>query len=164
MNDVTNQPEARGRGTADTRKERVPFGVPQSRLTVANQEPGFIYRWVNDDGRGRLDRALAGGYEFAPTVTGQKVGSGTADGNSDVGSRVSRIVGTQEGGAGMRAYLMRIKREWYIEDQRAKQAQVDEVDKAIRRGDAHKSGDDQRYVPSAGISLSDKAMRAKTAA
>ena len=163
MEASTNQPEARGRGTTDTRKERVPFGVPQSRLTVANQDPNFVYRWVNDDGRGRIDRALAGGYEFAPSEFGQKVGTGTADGNSDVGSKVSRIVGTQENGAGMRAYLMRIPRDLYTQDQRAKQSQVDEIDKAIRRGDAHKSGDDKRYVPSAGISLSDKAMRAKTA-
>lgn len=162
MSESPNQPEARGRGTANTRNERIPFGVPQSRLTVANQDPAFVYRWVNDDGRGRLDRALAGGYEFAPSES-QRVGSGAADGNSDVGSRVSRVVGTQEGGAGMRAYLMRIKREWYLEDQRAKQAKVDEIDKSIRRGDAHKSGDDNRYVPSGGISVKETAVRAKTA-
>lgn len=163
MTDTQTQPATRERSTTDTRKERIPFGVPQSRLTVANPDPSFVYRWVNDDGRGRIDRALAGGYEFAPSV-GQKVGSGSADGNSDVGSKVSRIVGTQEGGAGMRAYLMRIPRELYDQDQRAKQAQVDEVDKAIRRGDAHKSGDDKRYIPKEGTSVSDKLMRSKTAA
>ena len=160
MNDVSNQPEARGRGTADTRKERVPFGVPQSRLTVANQDPNFVYRWINDDGRGRLDRAISGGYEFVQSE-GQKVGSGAADGNSDVGSKVSRVVGTQENGSGMRAYLMRIRREWYVEDQRSKQSQVDEIDRAIRRGDAHKSGDDNRYVPKSGISMDNKLVRAK---
>lgn len=158
-----NQSEVRGRNEVDVRKERIPFGVPQSRLTVANQDPNFVYRWVNDDGRGRLDRAVQGGYEFAPDT--MRVGTGSRDGNSDVGSKVSRVVGTQEGGAGMRAYLMRIPRDLYNEDQAAKQRQVDEIDKAIKRGDAHKSGDDNRYVPSAGISLSDKTMqRSKTAA
>jgi hypothetical protein len=164
MNESPSQSDSRGRGTANTRKERVPFGVPASRLTVANQDPNFVYRWINDDGRGRLDRAISGGYEFVESEAAQKIGAGSADGNSDVGSRVSRIVGTQEGGAGMRGYLMRIRREWYVEDQKAKQAQVDEIDKAIKRGDAHKSGDDNRYVPSAGISTSDKLVRAKTAA
>lgn len=157
-----NQSETRGRNEVNVRKERIPFGVPQSRLTVANQDPNFVYRWVNDDGRGRLDRAVQGGYEFAPSET-TRVGTGSADGNSDVGSKVSRVVGTQEGGAGMRAYLMRIPRDLYNEDQAAKQRQVDLIDKAIKRGDAHKSGDDNRYVPSAGISVSEKTMRAKTA-
>lgn len=161
MSDSTEQRDSRGRGTADTRKERIPFGVQHSRLTVANPDPNYVYRWVNDDGRGRIDRATAGGYEFVQADSDQKVGTGSADGNSDVGSRVSRIVGTQEGGAGMRAYLMRIKREWYEQDQKAKQALVDQIDSAIKRGDAHRSGDDNRYVPKAGISVNTETQRRK---
>lgn len=158
------KPEARGRNTADTRRERIPFGVPQSRLTVANKDPAFVYRWVNDDGRGRLDLAIQGGYEFVESEAGQKVGSGSADGNSDVGSRVSRIVGTNEKGGGMRAYLMRIKREFYEEDQRRKQKEgPDFVEAAIRRGTLNQSGDDKRYIPTEGISIGSKLMqRSKT--
>jgi hypothetical protein len=163
MTDAQDKPDTRGRGTADTRKERVPFGVPQSRLTVTNADPNFVYRWVNDDGRGRLDRAITGGYEFVQGDSDIKVGTGSADANSDVGSRVSRIVGTQEGGAGMRAYLMRIKREWYEQDQKAKQALIDENESAIKRGDAHKRGDDNRYVPKSGINVKTTLQREKVA-
>lgn len=165
MSDSPDKQEGRGRGTADTRRERIPFGVPQSRLTVANTDPSFVYRWVNDDGKGRIDRAVAGGYEFVQSEADQKVGSGSADGNSDVGSKVSRIVGTSESGGGMRAYLMRIKKEWYDEDQRRKQKEgPDMIEAAIRRGTLNQSGDDNRYIPSEGIAVNSKLMqRAKTA-
>ena|SRR5690242_17979100 len=144
-----NQSAARSRDRS-SRKERIPLGVARARLTVADKDPNYEYRWVKGS-QERLAAAESGGYEFV-TEAG-KVGEGAKDGNTDMGARVSQVVGTNTDGSPRRDYLMRIPKDLYREDQAAKQAQVDEVDKAIKRGDAHQRGDDKRYVPKDGIKI-----------
>jgi hypothetical protein len=51
--------------------------------------------------------------------------------NTDLGTGVSMVV---ERGTGRRAFLMRIDRALFEEDQAAKQQKVDEIDNAIRSG------------------------------
>ena len=126
------------------RKQRVPLGTPRSKMAVEGKDPNFTYRWVNDQG-GRIQQAEQASYEFvkAGDVT---VGSGV-DRNSETGDQVSQIVGTKEDGSPMRAYLMRIKREFYEEDQNAKQEEVDAKDAAIQSGSVSgQPGQDGRYV------------------
>lgn len=128
--------------------KRVPLGTPNMKLTVRDyggQLEGFVPRWINDKG-GRVHQALNGGYE--PVFKDDRVIAGESgnDRNSDMGSWVSQIVGTKEDGSPLRAYLMKIKREWYEDDQKAKQKQVDAVDEAIRGGRINEKAGDGRYL------------------
>lgn len=123
------------------RRARVPLGIAQLKLRAGRRE-GYRRRWINDK-PGRLDAALAAGYEFAQ--------DGVA-GSTNPGSRISRPVDVNEDGSPRSAYLMEIPEEFYREDFAAKQAALDETDAAIRAGNIQgKSGQDGRYVPDVGI-------------
>lgn len=131
------------------RKKRVPLGVPRSRLTVPERH-GYKRRWINDDGKGRLQAAKEGGYthvEDPDLMAGQDGGGDRPD------SRVSRIVGRAEGGKPLRAFLMEIPSELYQEDQASKQRALDEVDRAIRKGRLVPQGEENRYVPESGKAI-----------
>ena len=104
------------------RRKRVPLGTPQQKLN-ANIPGGMVGRWVNDT-PGRIQRALEAGYQF---INDQ----GTTD---DRESGRSMIVGSQENGEALRAFLMAIPREWYDEDQKAKQKPLEAFEDEIRRG------------------------------
>ncbi len=134
------------------RKQRVPLGTPRSHLTAETRE-GYHRHWINDK-PGRLELAIDGGYEFVKDKNG-KVGEHGNLGSHDLGSMVSRIVGTNEGGTPLRAYLMEIKQEWRDEDVKAKLSIAYEIDNQIRNGqagdDGNEYGNDHRYVPEEGI-------------
>lgn len=138
------------RSKAD-RKERIPLGNVRAKMTVddgtRDKYQGKRLRWVNDTADGRLQNAELGGYEFVTADGTERIGEGS-NGNSDLGSRVSRIVGTKEDGQPMRAYLMAIDEELYQEDQAEKQKEVDQIDTHIRSGaiGGTKPGQDGRYV------------------
>lgn len=121
------------RVTASTRTRRTPISGKRNILTVEGKDPNFEYRVVNDTGD-RVAQFEAQGYEVV------------SDNNVKVGDR--RIANpTKEGspirisvGGGVQAYLMRQKKEFYQEDQQAKQAYVDKVETATKT-DARKSAD-----------------------
>lgn len=118
----------------DTRNERVGLGMHRKSMSIPPDliAPGYIPRWVNDTGN-RLDDAVRAGYEFV--YTNKHIGEGTDTSNTDIGSKVSKVVDKSPRlGNPMRAYLMQIKKEWYDQDQAAKLGQVEEVDKTIKRG------------------------------
>jgi len=132
------------------RKERIPFGGPRLKLSAPKKE-GKVRRWVNDIG-GRCQLAEDGGYEFV-TDDGLKIGdTDVGNGNQSLDSRVSRIVGTQSDGSPLTAFLMEIDEEFYEEDQREKQKQLDLLDAQIQRGNIEgQVGRDGRYIPKEGI-------------
>lgn len=118
------------------REERVGLGTYRKELTVPDKlrKPGYVLRWVNDD-VGRLDAAQRGGYQFVQNPDNIHIGEGIETGNSDLGSRISRIVDKSARlGNPMRAYLMEIKQEWYEEDQNKKLAEVESIDEQILQG------------------------------
>lgn len=126
------------------RKARIPVGVPRSKLAVPEIR-GYQLRWFNDL-EGRIQQAQAGGYEFVEQDEAPTFGNPDVDNvNRDLGARVSRVV---DKSTGMKAYLMKIKKEYYEEDQQAKQAIIDETDRQIRKGRLHDA--DNRYVPDNG--------------
>lgn len=132
-----------------SRKERIPLGSPRQKLS-APTVAGKVRRWVNDSG-GRLPMAEQGGYDFVQD-NGEKIGdTNIGSGNQDMGSRISRIVGTKEDGSPLRAYLMEIDEDLYREDQADKAARIKEVDDQIRLGNVERKADDGRYVPRDGI-------------
>lgn len=133
-----------------TERTRIPMSVPQARLS-SPEIPGFHTHWMNDY-PGRIEQALNAGYTFvdreeallvSPDLAGVRLGSGT-----DLGSRVSLVVGQDKFGQPLRAYLMKIRLDWFVADQAKSQAQLDEMDSAIKRGRQHADDDDpsSRYV------------------
>lgn len=133
------------------RTERVPLGAPRLKLKVKEEDTNFVGRWINDKG-GRLEHATEGGYRFVE----RGVTVGTPDvipGNTDPGSRVSKVVGTNEDGSPLRAYFMQIDRETYEEDKAAKEEEIQRTESAIRNGNPDGKASDGRYIPSEGIRL-----------
>lgn len=119
----------------ETRRERTPFSANRSRLQV---EPikGYQQRWFNDVD-GRIERATNAGYEFVTAKEAPKVGDKEVHGgNTDVNSRVSRVVGRSKDDKPIRAFLMKIRDEWYQEDMQKKEEVNRRVDEAIRGGKA----------------------------
>lgn len=103
---------------ASGRRKRIPVSSGRRKLEVP-EIPGFNLYWFLER---NIQAALEGGYEFVDskeTILNQH-GPATgreASGNTDLGSRVS--VGTQGPDGGERLYLMKIKLEWFREDQLA---------------------------------------------
>ena len=126
--------------------ERVPFGAHRTKLQVPAIE-GYKLRWINDVD-GRPDRAIEGGYEFVmkdevPKAIGQ--GNLHQD-NSDMNGRVSRVVSKGKT-TPIRAYLMKIRQEWYDEDQVAKEGVNRQIDEALRQGTPGGNTVENQYVP-----------------
>ncbi|HMZ55836.1 MAG TPA: hypothetical protein PLT48_13370 [Nitrospira sp.] len=117
------------------RPERIPFGVPQSRLNVPLQIPGYHLHFINDS-PGRLQQAQLGGYTF---VAPSEIGLSGAE------TQYKVLAGRNEDGSAMYAYLMKIELEFYEEDQRFHQKTVDQFDEAIRRGKIEERGNENRY-------------------
>ena len=142
-----------------TSRERVRnvFNGTQAKLTVNNQIPGYHMHIFNDE-PGRIQTAIDGGWEF---VTPDEVGGvkdSVTSGNTDLGDKVRFLVGTSEKGDGLYAYLMKIKEEWWQEDQAEIQKRNDRVDDAIRGGVNVKDGTSSEgfYTPKGGISYKTK--------
>lgn len=154
-----NAAPARGAIPTKKRKERVPLGVPRAQLAVP-QRQGYTRRWINDDGKGRLQKAQEGGYNF---VDDPDLRVGEDDGGSRTDSRVSRVVGTKKDNTPLRAYLMEIPDEYFREDQASKQAELDEVDRAIKHGRLVADGEQHRYVPEKGRAIKVEKESAQTA-
>lgn len=117
------------------RRTRIPFSGNRRRLSVPEEEkdPNYVYRWINDE-PGRISAAERGGYEY---VRKDKVTVGDPDvatGDNDLGSATSLVVGSHVNGEGKRAVLMRIHRDFYEEDQIAKEEVNRATDEAITRG------------------------------
>ena len=133
------------------------FNGTQAKLTVNNQIPGYHMHIFNDE-PGRIQTAIDGGWEF---VTPDEVGGvkdSVTSGNTDLGDKVRFLVGTSEKGDGLYAYLMKIKEEWWEEDQAEIQKRNDRVDDAIRGGVNTKTGTSAEgfYTPREGIKYKTK--------
>lgn len=116
------------------RRKRVPFSANRKRLQVDKKFPGYVIRWFNDQDD-RLQRAEDAGYEYVhKKEVGQVGDKDISNGNTDLNSRVSRVVGRTRDNQSIRAYLMKIREEYWKEDQAEKAKINDRVDEAIRAG------------------------------
>jgi len=113
----------------EKRPSRIPLGANRDVLTVEGVPEGYVGRWVNDDvSKNRIPRALDGGYEFVTDNGDIFVGDSTVD-NMDAVRRGTRpksgSVKCKNVGNGVVAYFMAIRKDWYEEDQKAKQDEID---------------------------------------
>jgi len=124
---------ARTPSVASARPQRASLGK-RDRLAIKNKEDGFIYRIVNDvDDRVELLKGI--GYEVCTTEQVGAVGNKRVDNTSSVGSAAHFSVGQ-----GTKAVIMRIPDDWYKDDQRAKQAEIDAIE-ATMKSDARRAAD-----------------------
>jgi len=101
------------RRNASNRK-RIPVGGNRNILTVAGKDKSYVYRWVNDTD-GRLMEFNQAGYEHVLKDNVDSIGESDVKQASNLGKTVSKGVGQ-----GTVAYLMRIRKEFYEEDQSSK--------------------------------------------
>jgi len=127
------------------RRQRGAFNGTTSKLSVSFTISGYHLHWLNDYA-GRITQAVENGYEF---VKPEEVGVSDMEKGSE---RVKRLVGTDDAGNPLFAYLMKIRQDWYDEDQASIQERNDLVDQAIRQG---RNGQNTEgfYVPREGISM-----------
>jgi hypothetical protein len=106
------------------RVQRTPIGT-RNILTVKGKDPNYVYRYVNDVDD-RVSQFQAAGYELVEDNEVQ-VGDKRINSATSLGSKKHVSVGQ-----GTKAYVMRIKREWYEEDQAAKLGRVAELERATK--------------------------------
>ena len=110
--------------TARTR--RSPINGVRNRLNVRGQEPGYVYRIVNDI-EDRVQSLQKMGYEIV-NDKGVTVGDKRIANPTQEGSPVKVSVGQ-----GVQAYVMRQKQEWFDEDQKVKNARNDELEAQMKQ-------------------------------
>lgn len=100
-------------GTASARPKRTPVGA-RPRLVLYGKDPNFEYRWVNDS-PGNVSTYKYNGWQLC---TNDEVDTGNfrAEQASEVGSLASAVV---DGGSGLKAYVMKISKEEFLEIQEA---------------------------------------------
>jgi len=165
-----NPATVRQAGRPEGERKRVPMSVPVQKLEVPDI-PGYHLHWFTSD-PARIQRALDGGYEFVDerevqTNNVSLGGDSAASGNTDMGSRVSVVSGNELGRDGQpgRLMLMKIKQEWYEEDQKLVEARNTRVADALTGGmigiDTAKDRGDagNRYVNKSLTSLPDMFKR-----
>jgi len=112
------------------RVRRQKLGV-RNKLSLKERDPNYHYRIVNDV-EGRIDQLTEDGWEV---VRDAKVGDKRIENSTGVGA-----IPTISVGQGMKAVVMRIKKEWYDEDRAAEQAQITAQEQQMRQ-DARRSAD-----------------------
>lgn len=114
-----NPPEAQ-QAAAPIRRKRIPMSTPQRRLEVPSL-PGYVLFWFKEQ---NVLRAQEGGYEFVnrtelPVNQSNIANDKSISGNQDLGSHIRIQASLSGGGDAGYAVLMKIRQEWYNEDQRA---------------------------------------------
>lgn len=104
-------------------KDRVPLnGNSRNLLTITNRDPDYEYRWVIND-PDRVEKFKAAWWEIDDDPANQRPG----DRRIDTSAGTSSIVETKAGG-GKKYVLMKLPKEVYEQDQRAKHDEIDRVE------------------------------------
>lgn len=145
---ATREQPDRDTKTVKTRQRGI-FNGTNKALDVLTEIPGYRLYWFND-APGRLEKAQLGGYEFVTRdeVKLSPTSKVTSRNDSDLGNRIRAIVGTTDQNEPLYAYLMKIRQEWFEEDQADARAQrmSDEKD-MIRNGGLNTDRIGEKYLP-----------------
>jgi len=153
---VTARAPVAGTGEQPVRRKRATFNGTQGKMTVdfsRLDELGFHGHIFNDT-PGRIQQALDVGYEFVEANEVGSVATNVISKNTDIGDKVRFLAGSTDKGEPMYAYLMKIRKEFYEEDQAEAQAKIDVVDNAIRGGKLTGEGHTSEGFYNAGIKFS----------
>jgi len=121
---MTNEKELIAKAPSG-RVSRTPVGQ-RNILTVKGQDPNYVYRIVNDVDD-RIEHLREAGYESVQDDA-VKVGDKRVNAASSLGSVKQLSVGQ-----GTKAQVMRIRRDWYEEDQATKLGQAAAIEDATRK-------------------------------
>lgn len=157
MEEKVAKAEAKVRSNAEraTRTERASFNGTTGKLKIQRQIEGY-HMHIFNDGPGRIEQALDVGYEFVSPDEIGSVATNVVSRNTDIGDKVRFLVGVGANNEPEYAYLMKIRQEFYDEDQASLQARNDAVDDAIKNGKLTKDGHTTEgfYTPKEGIKMS----------
>jgi hypothetical protein len=109
----------------ERRTRRSPL-LNRGKLSVANKDPNFAYRFVNDEGD-RVQELIERGYEVV-TKSETKIGDARVESATSEGS-IQQVLS----GDGKRIILMKQPKEFYEEDQAIKQSIVDQREQATKQ-------------------------------
>ncbi len=109
----------------NTKVKRTPVGT-RNVLSLKGEDPNFVYRIVNDAGD-RIAAFQDGGWEIVDAST-VRVGDKRVNNATPEGSKAQVSVGR-----GDKAFVMRIPKEMYVEDQQTKQTAIDELEKTMKQ-------------------------------
>lgn len=112
--------------TMKRQPRRASVNGTRNRLTVKGKDPAFEYRVVNDEDD-RIQQFQELGYEIV-NDTKVQVGDKRVAVPSAEGSPVKISVG-----GGKMAYVMRIRKEFYDEDQKTKATQINETEATMKK-------------------------------
>ena len=109
-----------------TRTKRAPING-RNVLTASNKQPGYVYRFVNGIGD-RVAIFQERGWELVEAKD-VRIGDRRVEAAGSLGSKAQASVDKQ----GTKAFLMRIKQEWYDEDQADKMSALAEQEKSMKQ-------------------------------
>lgn len=138
----------RTEGQRNKRPRRNMFNGTQQRLAVYGNIPGYVLHIFNDEA-GRLERALATGWEFVlPDEIELETSRRVTETNGAVDNKIRHVVGKTEGDKAQYAYLMKIKKEYYDEDKKAEQDAITEKENyMLRNGGSNADSIRNTYIP-----------------
>lgn len=96
-------------------------------LSLTNKEDGYIYRFVNDVGD-RVEIFKERGWELVDAKD-VRIGDRRVESAGPLGSKAQASVDKQ----GTKAFVMRIPKDWYDEDQAEKAKAIAEQEKSMKQ-------------------------------
>ena len=117
--------------SASARPKRTPI-ASRNILSISGKDPEYEYRIVNDVGD-RIAQFVDAGYELV-NASEVSVGDKRVNAATPEGSKAQVSVGK-----GDKAFVMRIKKEYAIEDQKAKLTKVAELEQSIQNPASNKA-------------------------
>jgi len=131
---------ARGRAEKEPVRKRNRNKIDGMRQKLhAPEISGYQTRWVNDY-TGRIqsltehdDYSFVSKSEISDPMGRAEVGDPNVTPELQVGDRVARIVGA-DGGSPVYAYLMKKRKEFFLQDQAEKEKELLEVETQLKRG------------------------------
>lgn len=103
----------------------------RNRLNLRDRDPNYQYRLVNANLEADPDRVQSMidlGYEIVPGSKAGSAGDAKVDTPSAIGS-----AGLISVGQGTKGVWMRIRKDWFQEDQAAKQAEIDATEQRTQK-------------------------------
>lgn len=131
------------------RREDTGMGRRRNLSVTTKMDPNYSYRWVNDDPGRMHSLTVQDDWELVP-LDGPREAK-----DMSLGTGHERIADRY---TGKKTILLRKPRDYYVADKAKEQAEIDETEKSIKRGETRSpdglSGP-KAYVPAGAINIQD---------